>query len=254
MLTEPRSDLVDQMLPRASEVDFSTIVASEQDEATRKAMEEAAEAERQAKLAEARFQAALKSAQEAAEEEKRYYIPGVGDDDDDDVLIRKGRVKQMVADIERLRHFKKARKKAKSAQDEVDKQLSELEIAREAYKQAQAARKAAYAEHLAALARANEDLRTMSDDERHRRLTKFQQSILDKQREYEDAAQEAARKQALAEERRAAARQAQMELMAIKYREAKEREAAAKLAEEERKRVRARSTTLISRMVIKILK
>ena len=219
----------------------ASTAAAAPNEAAKKAIETAEEAEKQAKLIEQRFQTALKAAQDAQEAKKKFTVADTGRDERS--VIRAGSVKQMISDIERRKNLKKATEQADAAEEEVNKQLADLEAAREAYRKAQAAREAALADQLAAEARANEDLRTMSDEERRRRLTKFQQSILDKQSEYEQAAQEAARRMKEAEERQAKARQAQMELMAAKMREAKERELAAKQAEESRKRVRGRWLT-----------
>ena len=84
-----------------------------------------------------RFHAALQKAQEAQEEQKKYYIPGVPDDDNDMSWLKKGMVKQMVADIERLKNYKFARKKAALAEEEVNRQLAEFELAREAFRKAQ---------------------------------------------------------------------------------------------------------------------
>ena len=228
LTTHPRLDDVDDAV-------HSSTAAAAPNEAAKKAIETAEEAEKQAKLIEQRFQNALKAAQDAQEAKKKFAAADTGRDERS--VIRAGSVKQMISDIERRKNLKKATEQADAAEEEVNKQLADLEAAREAYRKAQAAREAALAEQLAAEARANEDLRTMTDDERRRRLTKFQQSILDKQGEYEQAAQEAARRMKEAEERQAKARQAQMELMTAKMREAKERELAAKQAEESRKRV-----------------
>ena len=112
-------------------------IVTEEDFVAKQAIYEAEEAERQAKLAEMRFHAALQKAQEAQEEQKKYYIPGVPDDDDDMSWIKKGMVKQMVADIERLKNYKFARKKAALAEEEVNRQLAEFELAREAFRKAQ---------------------------------------------------------------------------------------------------------------------
>ena len=147
-------------------------ILTAEDAAAKKAIDSADEAERQAKLAEMRFHAALKKAQEAQELQKKFYIPGVGDDDDMPWL-NQGIVKAMVADIERLKNYKFARKKAILAEEEVNRQLAEFELAREAYRKAQDERKVALEAQKQAAARAAENLRTMTDEERVRRLTKF---------------------------------------------------------------------------------